>query len=145
MSIPAESFFLTPNFNGTLQQQIQQMVSEGILRGRFRPGEKLPSSRRLAQHLGVSRITVTLAYTELVSGDYLSARGRSGYYVSDTAPTQPDFAMPDEARHDTVEWERIVSRRFSRHELPAKPQNWHEFPYPFIYGQADASLFDHQN
>ena len=93
MSIPAEAFFLTPGFNGTLQQQIQQMVADGILRGRFRPGEKMPSSRGLARHLGVSRITVTLAYTELVSGDYLTSRGRSGYYVSETAPIQPHFAL----------------------------------------------------
>lgn len=145
MSIPAESFFLAPGFNGTLQQQIQQMVAEGILRRRFRPGEKLPSSRRLAHHLGVSRITVTLAYTELVSGDYLTARGRSGYYVSDTAPIQRDFVVNELPRRDTVDWERIVGRRFSRHELPAKPQDWHSYAYPFIYGQADASLFDHQN
>ncbi|SPH18019.1 HTH-type transcriptional regulator TauR [Defluviimonas aquaemixtae] len=145
MSIPAEAFFLTPGFNGTLQHEIQQMVAEGILRGRFRAGEKLPSSRRLARHLGVSRITVTLAYTELVSGDYLTARGRSGYYVSETAPTQPDFKMDDRPRQDNVNWERVVGRRFSRHEAPAKPQNWHEFPFPFIYGQVDVSLFDHQN
>ncbi|MCU9846511.1 PLP-dependent aminotransferase family protein [Defluviimonas sp. WL0024] len=145
MSIPAEAFFLTPGFNGTLQQQIQQMVAEGILRGRFRPGEKLPSSRGLAEHLGVSRITVTLAYTELVSGDYLTARGRSGYYVSDTAPMQPGFEFEERPHRDTVDWERIVGRRFSRHELIARPVDWQSYAYPFIYGQADATLFDHQN
>ncbi len=145
MSIPAESFFLSAGFNGTLQQQIQHMIADGILRGRFRPGEKLPSSRGLAQHLGVSRITVTLAYTELVSGDYLTARGRSGYYVSDTAPIQPNFVLGDRLRRDSVDWERIVGRRFSRHELPAKPHDWHSYAYPFIYGQADPALFDHQN
>ncbi|MGB7262984.1 MAG: PLP-dependent aminotransferase family protein [Albidovulum sp.] len=145
MPIPAESFFLVAGTNGTLQQQIQQLVAEGILRGRFRPGEKLPSSRRLALHLGVSRITVTLAYTELVSGDYLTSRGRSGYFVSQTAPGKHGFVIPQRPKNDSVDWESIVSRRFSRHELPAKPQDWHSYPYPFIYGQADSSLFDHQN
>ncbi|MEL6338166.1 MAG: winged helix-turn-helix domain-containing protein, partial [Pseudomonadota bacterium] len=77
-TIPAEAFFLDPAFEGTLQQQIQQLVAEGILSGRFRPGERMPSSRGLAQHLGISRITVTIAYTELVANDYLTARGRSG-------------------------------------------------------------------
>jgi len=61
MAIPVESFFLRPEAQGTLQAQIQQMIAEGILSGRFRKREKLPSSRKLAQHLGVSRITVTLA------------------------------------------------------------------------------------
>ena len=145
MSIPAESFFLTTGFAGTLQQQIQQMVSEGIVSGRFRAGEKLPSSRKLAHRLGVSRITVTLAYTELVAGDYLASRGRSGYYVSETAPKQPDFDIPEKNAGDTVDWDHVVSRKFSRHELPAKPDDWRSYPYPFIYGQADATLFDHQN
>ncbi|MCB2136416.1 MAG: PLP-dependent aminotransferase family protein [Rhodobacteraceae bacterium] len=145
MPVPVESFFLSPGFNGTLQQQIQQMVSEGIVQGRYRPGDKLPSSRGLAQHLGVSRITVTLAYTELVSGDYLTARGRSGYYVSDTAPVQPNFSFDEGPSRDSVDWDGRIGRRYSQHELPARPQDWHSYPYPFIYGQADPSLFDHQN
>lgn len=66
------------------------MVTQGILAGRFRPGQRMPSSRRLAGHLGVSRITVTLAYADLVSSDYLTA-GRSGYFVSETAPLAPEF------------------------------------------------------
>ena len=89
MPIPVETFFLVPGTGGTLQQQIRAMIADGILAGRLRAGEKLPSSRRLADHLGVSRITVTLAYTELVASDYLSARGRSGHFVSETAPVRP--------------------------------------------------------
>lgn len=142
MTIPAESFLLDPATQGTLQAQIQQMVAQGILSGRFARGEKLPSSRKLAQHLGISRITVTLAYTELVASDYLSARGRSGYYVSDTAP-EPPVAPPQVARADGVDWTRAIGQRFSGGVTPERPQNWAQFRYPFIYGQADPSLFDH--
>ena len=78
MAIPVETFFLSPDSAGTLQARIQQMIAEGILAGYFKKGEKLPSSRKLAQHLGVSRITVTLAYTELQASDYHAARARSG-------------------------------------------------------------------
>ncbi len=84
MAIPSEAFFLHGNLNGTLQQRIRQLVAEGIVAGRFRVGDKMPSSRGLAAHLGVSRITVTLAYTDLVASDYLTSRGRSGYYVSES-------------------------------------------------------------
>ena len=49
MAISAETFFLVPGALGTLQQQIQQMVAEGIVTGRFRPGDRLPSSRKLAR------------------------------------------------------------------------------------------------
>lgn len=145
MSIPAEAFFLTPGAGGTLQQQIQALVAEGILRGRFRAGERLPSSRGLAQHLGVSRITVTLAYTELLAGDYLTSRGRSGYYVSENAPRPPDFGPTEPRSRDTVDWDRITGNRFSAAPDLSKPEDWRNFPFPFIYGQADAALFDHQN
>src|SRR5690554_5117777 len=145
MAVPADSFFLDPNRQGTLQSQIRQLVTEGILDGRLRPGERLPSSRKLAAHLGVSRITVSLAYTDLVADDYLVASGRSGYFVSETAPRPVD---PDRRRApavDAVDWSRRVNRRFSDLTSMSKPANWRAFRYPFVYGQADPTLFDHQN
>ncbi len=145
MAIAETTFHLDPEFRGTLQKQIQGVVAEGILSGRFRPGEKLPSSRRLAAHLGVSRITVTLAYTELVADDYLSARGRSGYFVSDTAPRKPDFDLPRTTRIDAIDWPRLIGTRFSAIPTISKPVDWRSYRYPFIYGQTDATLFDHAN
>jgi len=145
MPIPVESFFLTPDAGGTLQQQIRQLVADGILSGRFRSGEKLPSSRKLADRLGVSRITVTLAYTELLSGDYLTARGRSGYFVSDNAPRPPEFAPRTQVARETVDWARRTGQRFSSTPDLGKPGDWRSYPFPFIYGQADATLFDHHN
>ena len=143
MAISAETFFLDPEFPGTLQQQIQSKVAEGILAGRFRPGEKLPSSRGLARHLGISRITVTLAYTELLADDYITARGRSGYYVSANAPRPPRPAPSPKA--ESVDWSRALGQRFALPGLPQKPRDWRRYPYPFIYGQADESLFDRAN
>jgi len=142
MLIPVETFFLAPGSPGTLQQRIRQMVADGILTGRFRAGDKLPSSRGLAGHLGVSRITVTLAYADLVSSDYLSPRGRSGYFVSDAAPSPQHFAKSPPQR-EAVDYAALGAGRFT--PPVAKPADWHDYPYPFIYGQADASLFDHQN
>lgn len=144
MTLPVETFFLRPDAQGTLQSQIQQTIAQGILSGRFQPGEKLPSTRRLAVHLGVSRITVTIAYTELLASDYLSSRGRSGYFVSENAPTPPSFSpVPD--TEDSVDWNRALGQRFSGGVTPTKPQDWSQYRYPFVYGQADKTLFDHAN
>lgn len=144
MAISVETFFLDPGYQGTLQSQIQQMIAQGILSGRFRKGEKLPSTRKLATHLGISRITVTLTYTELLASDYLTSRGRSGYFVSDNAPEPPRFTPP-ERQEDTIDWTRAIGQRFSGGVTPEKPQNWNKYRYPFIYGQADPTLFDHAN
>ena len=144
MGISVDTFFLKPDGQGTLQAQIQQMIAEGILSGRFHVGEKLPSSRKLATHLGVSRITVTLAYTELLANDYLTAKGRSGYYVSQNAPVPPKYT-PVQRTEETVDWDKALARRFSEGNFLAKPPDWREYRYPFIYGQADRTLFDHAN
>ncbi|MDF1610448.1 PLP-dependent aminotransferase family protein [Hoeflea sp. YIM 152468] len=145
MTIPIDTFFLDPKFEGTLQQKIQRMISEGVLSGRFIPGVKMPSSRKLATHLGISRITVTLAYSELVSDDYLIAKGRSGYYVSPTAPQRTRFDAPRGVVSDQVDWGRAIGQRFSSQVMPEKPIDWRSYPYPFIYGQADENIFDHSN
>ncbi|MFZ1469079.1 MAG: PLP-dependent aminotransferase family protein [Paracoccaceae bacterium] len=145
MAIPVEAFFLTAGPGGSLQRRIRVMVTDGILAGRFRPGQKMPSSRGLAAHLGVSRITVTLAYADLVSSDYLTSRGRSGYFVSDNAPRAPEF--PASARPlEEVDYAALSSARFTRAMAGVdRPDDWERFPYPFIYGQTDPTLFDHQN
>ncbi|WP_299722419.1 PLP-dependent aminotransferase family protein [uncultured Tateyamaria sp.] len=144
MALPIETFFLSPNHQGTLQSQVQQMIAHGILSGRFGTGEKLPSTRKLAAHLGISRITVTLAYTELVASDYLTARGRSGYYVSDNAPVPPIY-QPQPMTAESVDWARAIGQRYSGGRTLSKPKDWARFRYAFIYGQTDPQLFDHAN
>ncbi len=144
MPISEETFYLDPAHEGTLQKQIQTIVAEGILSGRFLAGERLPSSRKLARHLGVSRITVTLAYSELLADDYIVSRGRSGYYVSASAPS-PRMPISPGPREDTVDWARMIGTRWSAGPKLEKPEDWRRFRYPFIYGQADATLFDHRN
>lgn len=54
-----------------------------ILRGKLKTGEKLPSKRALAADLGVSVVTVELAYEQLLAEGYIRSRQRSGYFVED--------------------------------------------------------------
>ncbi len=143
MPIAVETFFLDPAFDGTLQQQIQQMVASGILSGRFKHGEKLPSSRKLAEHLGVSRITVTLAYNELIADDYLISAGRSGYFVSDNAPEPPQ--LTSRTSGDTVDWAKAIGNKYTGAIQLDKPLDWRRYKYPFLYGQVDPHIFDRQN
>ena len=65
--IPADVIFLRPEDAPTLQGQLAAAVVRAILETRARPGTRLPSSRKLAQQLRISRMTVTLVYQELVS------------------------------------------------------------------------------
>ena len=130
----------------TLQSQIRQKLVEAILNDQLPAGAPLPSTRVMAQRLGVSRNTVMLAYQALVASGYLEARDRSGFYVCDDISRdriERDTTLwPYEADDiEAVEWEERFRRRPSIQANIAKPRNWHDYPYPFIYGQVDEALF----
>ncbi len=57
-----------------LPEQIYRQIREGVRAGRLAPGTTLPSSRALAEALGVSRNTVTAAY-ELLRGEAIISVG----------------------------------------------------------------------
>ncbi len=71
-------------------QRLAQAIREGILTGRFRPGERLPPTRVLASNLSLARNTILEAYEQLLAEGYLSARHGSGTFV---APDLPDRAF----------------------------------------------------
>ena len=73
----------------SLYEYLYRCIRKDIERGAIAPGEKLPSKRNLAQHLGVSLITVEGAYAQLVAEGYLCAEPRRGYYACDLAAARP--------------------------------------------------------
>lgn len=68
-----------------LYRQIADQIRERIESGYLHPGVPVPSSRRLAEILGVSRITVVKSYVELLSQGYLETYKGSGTYVRSRA------------------------------------------------------------
>lgn len=62
---------------------------EAIIRGRFRPGEQLPSESELAEFTGVSRLTLREAVKTLQSMQVLQVRHGHGTFVSPVADWSP--------------------------------------------------------
>ena len=143
VTISEDIFFIDDAADGGLQMQLRQSISAAILAGRVQIGDRLPSSRKLAQHLKISRITVTLAYQELVADGYLASRDRSGYFVADSAPVAQMPRATAAKPTNVINWQNHLARSFTGGQRLEKPANWRDFPYPFIYGQADATLFNH--
>ncbi len=65
-----------------LYRKVQDQLVGAILRGSMPAGARLPSLRRLAKDLGVSRITVEAAYEALEAQGLVEARARSGTFVT---------------------------------------------------------------
>ena len=61
--------------------QIYEYIRDEIQKGKILAGERLPSSRALAAHLGVSRSTVDLAYDQLLAEGYVISQPCRGYFV----------------------------------------------------------------
>jgi GntR family transcriptional regulator / MocR family aminotransferase len=75
--------------------QIARAVSDDVRRGRLKPGDELPSSRRLASVLGVHRNTVLAAYDELAAEGWIRREPARGTYVSGDVGASPRrFAAP---------------------------------------------------
>jgi len=148
-----------------LQGQIRQMMVSAILDGQLPRDQPLPSSRDLAHRLGVARNTVVLAYHQLVDEGYLVSRQRSGYFINgeilrgrvdsmrsgaeraghaafallETARGNGELA--GEPRRRGPHWTSRFRTQPSVQRNIIKPQHWQRYPYPFLYGQFDPTLF----
>jgi GntR family transcriptional regulator/MocR family aminotransferase len=78
-----------------LRSQLERELREAIRAGRLQPGERLPSSRALAAHLGLSRGLVLDCYRQLQAEGYLTTRGGSATRVAAVAqPSNPMRTAP---------------------------------------------------
>lgn len=135
-------FARTAETGRPLQARLREMVVAAIGDGWLSAETPLPSSRELARKLGVARNTVLLAYQQLVDDEVLEARERSGYFVRPTvrAPVSTDGAAPPQ-NGGAGAWPGRFAVRPSGQRNIAKPVDWLNFPYPFVYGQFDPTLF----
>ncbi len=65
-----------------LIRQLYTELRAIILRGDWEAGQKLPSTRKLAEELQISRNVAVEAYEQLYAEGYIESRQGSGYYVS---------------------------------------------------------------
>ncbi|MBD2870167.1 PLP-dependent aminotransferase family protein [Paenibacillus sp. IB182493] len=78
--------------------QLYRYVRGLIETGTVCPGERLPSIRLLAQHLGIGKNTVESAYQQLLAEGYVASKERGGYVVQPLdeldAVSEPAIAAP---------------------------------------------------
>lgn len=70
-------------------RQIYAGLRQAILQGAFHGGERLPSTRDLAEQLRVSRTIVLMAYEQLLAEGFVHGRAGSGTYVSEGLGSTP--------------------------------------------------------
>lgn len=126
----------------TLAAQIVEQLRDAILQGRIAPGARMPSSRRLAEQLDVSRNTVVRAYDALTIESYVEGRRASGMFA---ASRLPDNAARPPAATGTV----MENGDASPMPLPYAPirapdlvaRSRNRLAFDFFPGRPSAALF----
>ncbi len=75
------TFFLDKNSQIALYEQLYQNIKKAIEIGELKKNEKLPSKRKLANHLEISQTTIETAYSQLLAEGYIKSVDRVGYFV----------------------------------------------------------------
>jgi GntR family transcriptional regulator len=86
------SFSLDPANGTPIYRQIIQQIEYGILSGRMKSGDRLPTIRSLAVHLKINPNTIAKAYNELEIKGILTTQVGSGTYISDKKPAAEEDA-----------------------------------------------------
>ncbi len=124
---------------GPLFRQVYLGLREAILSGVFCGGEKLPSTRDLAEQLRISRTVVLLAYDQLLAEGFAVGRAGSGTYVaggvSGSRQTRPQGAV----KFRLARFGSLVAAAQPRVEFPARRKQ--ALPYDFAYGRSDLETF----
>lgn len=130
-------FSIDRNSDEPLQRQLRRSFIDAIHDGHLVVGQKILSSRALAERLGIARNTATAVYDELISRGYLESQPRRGCFVS-----APGHGI-DERKNtaSNLDWNARIRVHPSRLNHIRKPLNWKDYPHPFIYGQVDPRLF----
>ncbi len=120
-----------------LHSQIYDGYRAGILSGRLTAGQQVPSTRALGAELGISRIPVLEAYSQLLAEGYFEARPGAGTFVSCSLPDEMPGQFGDSLPPDGGS--RSLSRRAASAVWRARGP-WLQNSGAFSVGQL---AFDH--
>ncbi len=116
-------------------------IREAIRCARIGPGTRLPSSRRLAEQLAISRNTVVRAYDQLLMEGIVESRPASGIYVAEQLPrlaaAAPSIADP----RDNFSPSRMPMPLRHARAKSLVPASRNRLLYDFFPGRPSADLF----
>lgn len=124
-------FLKKGDFSDVLWKRIYLGIRYCIEDKKLSFGTGLPSTRQLANELGISRNTVISAYEQLKAEGYLESRKGSGTFVSLLLPELPDKTPVVRDESSTSRGPRLSRRGESLEQLPVTFNSYEISPRPF--------------
>jgi GntR family transcriptional regulator/MocR family aminotransferase len=122
-----------------LHRQIYSAFRAMVLDRRLHPGQQIPSTRALADELGISRIPVLGAYAQLLAEGYIESRSGAGTFVTNSLPEQLLNARPTAASVAADASPAVVSHVSKL--LPVEKTPWFPSSGAFSVGQIAVDHF----
>ncbi|HEY6254102.1 MAG TPA: PLP-dependent aminotransferase family protein, partial [Candidatus Angelobacter sp.] len=110
-----------------------------MLSGAFHSGQKLPSTRDVAEQLGISRTVVVLAYDQLLAEGFAVGRRGSGTYVSSGVGESRSGTSEDSVHLHLSRFGTSAANAWSRLHFP--PRRTRALAYDFAYARSDLETF----
>ncbi len=95
-----------------LYRQLKQILEEGIERGDYRPGDRIPTEEELCRQFGVSRVTVRQALGALANEGLVLRHQGSGTFVNHRLPAK---VIPLRAVVPEEHWVPSLRKAFQLH------------------------------
>jgi GntR family transcriptional regulator / MocR family aminotransferase len=134
---------LDPSLKIPIYRQISNYFRELIMDGRILPETRLPAMRELAKDLGINRLTVENAYSELEAEGLVDSRIGSGTYVLPPLADMRAQTRPDESAWPS--WQDDLTAPSNQTPLPMLDSMMHASAdsgtINFAYGGGDARTF----
>jgi GntR family transcriptional regulator/MocR family aminotransferase len=109
------------------------------LSGSLSAGERLPSTRDLAEQLGISRTVVVLSYDHLLAEGFIEGRRGSGTYVSSSLSKSTAQRPKKVSSLPLSRFGTAVAEASHKLEFPDRPPS--RLRYDFAFGRSDMSTF----
>jgi len=125
-----------------LFRQVYLGLRQAILAGNFSAGERLPSSRDLAEQLGVSRTVALLAYDQLLAEGFVEGHRGSGTYVSASLNRTRPRKLEKSATLRLSHFGSAVASAGEAIDFPSRQPI--PLRYNFAFGRTDTAVFPYE-
>ena len=128
----------------TLSEYLYKNLKSAIVDGKFAPKEKLPSKRNLANHLGISVITVANTYERLISEGYIYSIEKSGFFVTELLSFSPEkHTKKNVTKNTNPTFEKNSQNNKPKIDFKTNSISYEKFPFK-IWNKLQEKFFQNQ-
>lgn len=127
--------------HGPLFRQVYIGLRQAILAGTFRGDGRLPSTRDLADQLGISRSVVLQAYDQLLAEGFVTGRSGSGTYIAQGVPSRESLPSKKSVPLRLSSFGSAAAKTAATLEFQGRRPRVHRYDFAFGRSESDIETF----